>query len=310
MDFKIGEGFRVEGTEASVALADQSDDVVKAAYEEAQRVGAARGLWTPANSGSLVVAAEVESPAATAESASNEEETVSIREQLLLTAVEGAKLYIGAIRGINASRGRKDRIPVLKPGDYRERAEDWLTQNRETAAQQLPATEDRPRLLVPRLNRSITHEENVESWKAAAGGNLWAWRGRMKFLSQWTENELSGYEPELDEQTPFMILPTAYDKAREGTLSKQTEALEPLQTDYPEIDVSAIFDGVVLARRYMSQTRRWQDSYVRAINLEPKKADLDVPYRCVPSADVDDVGRAFVDRSRVGLDGAARLRVR
>lgn len=307
MDFKIGEGFRVEGTEASVNLADQSDDVVKAAYEEAQQVGVERGLWTPASSGSLAVASEVEPPAATTESASSEEEIVSIREQLLSTAVEGAKLYIGAIRGINAGRGRKDRIPVLKPGDYRERAEDWLTKNRETAAQQLPSTENRPRLLVPRLNRSITHEENVDAWKTSAGGNLWAWRGRMKFLSNWTENELSGYEPERDEQTPFIILPTAYDKAREGTVSKQTERLSNL---YPEIDVAAIFDGVVLARRYMGQTRRWQDSYVRAINLEPKKVGLVGPARYVPNADVYGDGRAAVDGSRVSYDLAARLRVR
>jgi hypothetical protein len=305
MDFKIGEGFRVEGTQASVNLADQSDEVVKAAYAEAQQVGEDRGLWTPADAGSVAVAAEVEAP----EEEQSAERPLN-RDYLLATAVEGAKLYIATIAGINAGRGRKDKVPTLKPEEYRERADDWLTDQRKLAAYELPATASRPRIIVPRLNRAISREENVEAWKASAGGNLWSWRGRMKFLSQWTENELSGFEPALEDETPFMILPTAYDSRREGNVDTQKGAFNELQKQYPEIDVAAIFDGAVLARRYMGQGRNWQDSYVRTINLEPKKVDLVGPDRCVPSAGVYDDGDANVDRSSVRYAYAARLRVR
>jgi hypothetical protein len=314
MDFKIGEGFRVEGVDASLNLADQTDDVIRAAYEEARAVGEAKGLWTPADAGSVAVGAEVAAPTGTPEDEAHEEEQSAERplnrDYLLATAVDGAKLYIATIAGINAGRGRKDKIPTLKPEEYREQAEDWLTDRRKLTALKLPATALRPRIITPRLNRAITREENVEAWKAAAGGNLWSWRGRMKFLDQWTENELSGFEPALEDETPFMILPTAYDARREGNVDTQTGALNQLQQQYSEIDVATVFDGVLLARRYMGQDRNWQDSYVRAINLEPKKVGLVVPHRCVPYAHVYGDGDAGVDYSSVRRGDAARLRVR
>ncbi len=293
MDFKINEGFRVEGTTASVNLADLADDELNAVRQELDTVAESRGLWIPAGAGSLAVATEVEAP--------------SMRDQLLTSVEQSASLYRGAISDINASRKTKDQIPLLKTGEYRERAEDWLTGGRLAAAKQLPISKTRPRLLVPRLNHAVTTEEIVDAWKSAASGNLYSWSGRMKFLANWTANQLSGFDPELEDQVLFEVLPAAYDKAREGTVKEQKVELETLQTDYPELDAATIFDGAVLARRYLNQPRRWQDSYVRGITLDPAEVD-GVGY--VPGAYVSGGGDAYVSGSCVDLDVASRLQVR
>ncbi len=292
MDFGIGDGVRIEGIQGSIDLAQQPNDVVKAAYEEAQRVGLERGLWVPAGAGSLAVASEAGAP--------------SLRDSLLATAVEGAKLYIGAVNGINEKRTKKNRIPTLKPEEYRKRAEDWLTDDLEDAARQLPVAENRPRLVMPRLTRSITTEEIVATWRSAAGGKLWSWSGRMEFLKNWPADLLSGIGPETDEAS-FQIMPTAYDKAREGTVGHQSGNLRVLQTDYSRLRVASIFDGAILALRYMNQPRDWKDSYVRAINLKPVAVGS---AGSVPDAYVDGDGYARVGSLNVQVGNAARLLAR
>lgn len=286
MDFGINEGFQVEGTTARVDLAKLNDDELRAAHHELEALNEARGLWVPAGAGSLVVAGEV-----------------SMRDQLLSSLTHGVDLYVGTIDNINGERRGKDRIPVVRDGIYREIAEDWLTDARLTAAEQLPASESRPLLLVPRLTRAVTTEEIVDSWRSASYGKLRDWRGLMQFLNNWTADQLSGFDPELEDDVTFAVIPTAYDKDREGTVAQQKGNLEKLLEIDRELDVTTIFEGVVLARRYRGQLSKGEDSYTRAINLKPWDDR-------VPSARVCFDGYAFVDRSRVDFDGAARLRVK
>ncbi|MDB5163754.1 MAG: hypothetical protein JWS12_372 [Candidatus Saccharibacteria bacterium] len=293
MDVKITQGFRVEDGTATVPLVEQSDDAVRAAFEEARKVGEARGLWIPASAGSLVVAETVETP--------------SMRDQLLASVEQGVGLYGGVIVNINAGRKVKNQIPIMKPSEYRERAEDWLTDSRLAAAKLLPTSEDRPLLLIPRLTRAVTTEAIVDSWKSSADGKLWTWSDRMKFLSNWTADQLSGFDPELEGEVPFIVLPTAYDQAREGTVKNQRDDVEVLQEAYPELDVATIFDGAVIARRYSGGRRKWQDSYVRAVNLDPHTVD---GFDVVPRARVYDDNHADIDGSAVGVSDAARLRLK
>lgn len=230
------------------------------------------------------------------------------RDNLLATAVEGARLYIDVINDINAKRDKKDHIPTLRPGEYRYRAEDWLTDNLTSAATHLPVGENRPRLLIPRLTRAITTEEVLEAWGVASSGGLWPSSGRMEFLSSWSVNQLSGFDPEVDpDEVQFQVLPTDYDEERQGAVSGQSRRLEALQIEVPELRVAAIFDGVVLARRYKGQPRVWRDTYVRAIDFQPVTIRGD---DCVPSASVDDAGYADVGVSTARNFNAARLLVR
>ncbi len=292
MQFGV-ENLTVTNGVASVDLAKLDEAQFTAAIDELRVAGEANGLWLPAAAGELVVATTVDAP--------------SVRDQLLATAGAGAQLYVDVVEGINQKRSKKTRIPVFHPVEYVERAADWLSDNRASAASQLPVTEDRPRLLIPRLNRAITTEENVTAWAGASDSGLWSWPKRMEFLSNWTDNELSGFDPSIEDEFTFEVLPTAYDEDREGTVADQKTALEALQADYPEINAASIFNGVVLARRYKGKPRVWNDSYVRGITLEPAKVD---GYDYVPGAYVDRGGHASVDDSDVQPDNAARLRLR
>ena len=281
------------GNGVEINFGKLTDEQLQAARAEVEAAGNERGLWIPEGAGQIAVAQTVDIEAE--------------RARLLDTVEVGAGLFNDTIDEINSKRNKKQQIPVFAPGLYREQAEDWLTDERVLAATNLPETANRRRTVFPKLNRPISTEETVTSWDRASDRGLYPWSGRMKFLSNWTADQLSGYDPELDEADRLTVIPTAYDTEREGTVKQQTAALEELQKEFPELDVTTIFEGSLLARRYKGQSRTWKDSYVRGVTLKPAKVDVD---GYVPGAYVYDDGRANVYASGVQLDNAARLQVR
>lgn len=281
------------GNGVEINFGKLTDEQLQAARVEVETAGVERGLWVPEGAGQIAVAQTVDIEAE--------------RARLLDTVEVGAGLFNDTIDEINSGRSKKQQIPVFAPGLYREQAEDWLTDERVVAAANLPETANRRRTVFPKLNRPISTEETVTSWDKASDRGLYPWSGRMKFLNNWTADQLSGYDPELDEADRLTVIPTAYDTEREGTVKQQTAALEELQKEFPELDVTTIFEGSLLARRYKGQSRTWKDSYVRGVTLKPAKVDVDGD---VPRADVRDDGDADVDASDVQYDDAARLQVR
>lgn len=270
-----------------------SDEELRAARERINAAGEARGLWVPEGAGQIAVAGAVDIEAE--------------RARLLGTVEVGAGLFNDTIDEINSGRRKKEQIPVFAPGLYREQAEDWLTDERVTAAAQLPETDQRRRTVFPKLNRPVSTEETVTTWANVSDRGLYGWSGRMKFLANWTADQLSGYDPELDDADRFAIIPTAYDADREGTVAQQKANLETLQEEFPELDVTTIFEGSLLARKYKGQSRSWKDSYVLGIDLTPAKVDVS---DFVPYAYVDGDGLACVYASGVQYGDAARLQVR
>jgi len=277
-----------------VPLDQQTDNFVEAVYAEAEATLRERGLLAAEGAGSLVVATQVERP--------------DLRQELLDNVDEGAQLYIETIEGINQFRETKNHIRTLRVEDYRERSKDLLTNGMVSAAGQLPATAKLPRLLIPRLNQPITREETVQAWKFAAGNKIWQWGDRMKFLNQFTANQLSGFDPAVQGQVEFEVVPTAEDTARKGNVEQQNDRLKALKKDFPELNVATIFSGAVLARRCLEQPRPSRDSNVKAINLRPVKGRDGV--KCVPYAFVSNHGGAEVGGNDVQTDNPARLLVR
>lgn len=281
------------GNGVEINFGKLTDEQLQAARAEVEAAGSERGLWVPEGAGQIAVAQTVDIEAE--------------RARLLHTVEVGAGLFNDTIDEINSGRSKKQQIPVFAPGLYREQAEDWLTDERVVAATNLPETANRRRTVFPKLNRPISTEETITSWDRASDRGLYPWSGRMKFLSNWTADQLSGYDPELEDADRFAITPTAYDADREGTVAQQKANLEILQQESPEIGVTPIFEGSLLARRYKGQSRTWKDSYVRGIDLKPAKVDVG---GYVPRAAVNDAGYADVVGSGVQYAHAARLQVR
>lgn len=281
------------GNGLELNFAKLTDEESDQALNEILEDRTVRGLWVPKGAGQIVVAGAVDIAAE--------------RARLLGTVEVGARLFNDTIDEINSGRRKKDQIPVLSPGFYRETAEDWLTDERVTAAAQLPETDQRRRTVFPKLNRPVSTEETVTTWANVSDHGMYGWNGRMKFLANWTADQLSGYNPELDVTDRFAIIPTAYDADREGTVAQQKANLETLQEEFPELDVTTIFEGSLLARKYKGQSGTWKDSHVRGIDLTPAKVDV---YDYVPYADVNDDGHASVLISDVQCEDAARLQVR
>jgi hypothetical protein len=289
--------FTIERVQIDVNLREQPESAIRAIHEEALQAGMELGLWAPGGLDAL------------GEQTAAKLGTLSLREQLLSTAEEGAQLYEEAITGINKTRAEADRIPLLRTEDYVERAEDWLTPERERAAAFLLASHKAPRLLVPRLTHPITGKENVEAWHAAMGeANLGLNVREEQVLDNWTADELSGFDPELEEETPFEILPTAHDAGISGSPDDQKAALEALRGTHPRLDIASIFNGALLVR--WSPT--WHSTSVRAINLQPKQVKAHGDY-VTPSASISEGDGG--DYAYIGVQGsvshqAARLVVR
>ncbi len=290
MDFGV-ENLTVTNGVASVDLSKLDDAQLVAARAELDAAEEARGLALAAAAGGLVGVAVG---------------TPFVRDQLLSTAEAGSQLYIDVINGINQKRNKRTSIPVLTADEYAEQASDWLTASRVDATTALPATDNRPLILVPRLNRAITTEENLEAWSAASDRGHWS--GRTDFLRNWSANQLSGFDPSQEDEVTFAIVPTAYDLERQGVVVEQTKALEAMQATRPEVGVTPIFVGAILARRYKGRGRIWRDSYVKDITLTPAKVGSNA---CVPVAYVYGDGTARVDAALARDAGAAaRLQVR
>lgn len=294
MEFTVGKGFETRDGVASVPADELPDHEITGAINELLAVAEERGLWVPEGAGQIAVAGVVD--------------IAFERARLLNTVKAGASLFNDAIDEINSGRRKKEQIPVFAPGLYREQAEDWLTDERVVASSLLPETANRRLMVFPKLNRPISTKETVTSWANASERGLYRWIGRMKFLANWTDDQLSGYDPEAGDADRFAIIPTAYDADRKGTVSKQKANLEALQQDNPEIGVTPIFEGSLLARRYKGQSRISGDSWVRSIDLKPARVnyvDDNVPCACVY-----DVGHADVIESYVKYESATRLQVR
>jgi hypothetical protein len=270
-----------------------SDEELRAARERINAAGEARGLWVPEGAGQIAVAGAVDIEAE--------------RARLLGTVEVGAGLFNDTIDEINSGRRKKEQIPVFAPGLYREQAEDWLTDERVTAAAQLPETDQRRRTVFPKLNRPVSTEETVTTWANVSDHGLYGWSGRMKFLANWTADQLSGYDPELDDADRFAIIPTAYDAEREGTVAQQKVNLKTLQEEFPELDVTTIFEGSLLARKYKGQSRTWKDSYVRGIDLTPAKVGVATTCRTPTWAAMATRACTILN---VQFEVAARLQVR
>lgn len=289
---------RLPGEALDLDLTKLTDDQLRLFREEVDTLGIERGLWASEGAGRLAVAETIDIETA--------------RARIVSTVWVGVSLFNGTVKDINKQRRGKNKIPVVSPGELLDKAGAWLTNTRVEAAMQLPGDSNHPRLIIPRLSRPITHEEVMGSWQTAANGKLWDWSGRMEFLKNWTADELSGYDPEADDASRLVIVPTAYDEERRGTVAKQKANLEVLQADFPQLGVARIFDGAVIARRYKNglinhSNHNWQDTYVRAIDLEPTRVDA---RGYVPLANVSGGGVADVGASSVQDGYAARLQVR
>jgi hypothetical protein len=230
---------------------------------------------------------------------------VGFRDDLLATVELGAGLYGGALRAVNDRRDKRDRFTILEPGDYHERAQDALRLEQLRTAALLPSTSEGPLLVVPRLDKPLLKEEQLLVLAVAAKSGLHPLRARLSFLAAWSDNELSGFDPEADsEVTQFEVLPTAYDRESEGTAEQQQYQLELLREDYPGLAVAGLFHSALLARYYHGRQTSWRDTQVRAVHVKPVRVGQTL---CVPFGYANERRQARIGASAVTSTDAARL---
>ena len=270
-----------------------SDEQLQAARTELDAAGEARGLWVPEGAGQIAVVEAVET-------------TEAVRAQILANAEADIAHTNSVFEIINAGRRKSKRFDIVSAGQQRERLEDQLTDEAIAATGWLHTSAERPLMVVPALPDAISAEELVDAVDKSSKRGIYSWAGRLPFLAKFPIDSLTGYDAERAESGAMTLIETGYDASRQGTRDQQLRALRIVQDTAPAVGTAPILNTASLGQRYNGQPNSWQDTYTRAIEVEPhRRGDFD----CVVFARVSDDGSSGVDDSLVRYVRVSRRQV-
>jgi hypothetical protein len=282
------------GNGVELNFAKLSDEQLTAARAEVEAAGVERGLWVPEGAGEIAVVQAVEV-------------SEDVRAQILAGAEVDIEHTNRVFEIINCTRRKKDRFDIVPAGEQRERLEDQLTDRALEAAGQLHTTEDRPLMPVPALPGPITAEELVTAVDKSSKRGIYGWAGRLQFLNRFPIDALTGYDAERAESGAMTLIETGYDASGQGTRKQQLDDLQTDQQRFPEIGTAPILATASLGQRYDGQPDSWQDTYTRAIEVDPVRLG---GFDYVVRAGVYEDGSSDVNVSDVQNEYAARRQVR
>jgi hypothetical protein len=272
-----------------------SDEQLQAARTELDAAGEARGLWVPEGAGQIAVVEAVET-------------TEAVRAQILANAEADIAHTNSVFEIINAGRRKSKRFDIVSAGQQRERLEDQLTDEAIAATGWLHTSAERPLMVVPALPDAISAEELVDAVDKSSKRGIYSWAGRLPFLAKFPIDSLTGYDAERAESGAMTLIETGYDASRQGTRDQQLRALRIVQDTAPAVGTAPILNTASLGQRYNGQPNSWQDTYTRAIEVEPHRLDgFDYVVRADVGGDggsdvlVSYVCRGSVSRRQVGL---------
>lgn len=235
-----------------------------------ETAGEARGLSVPKGAGELAVSNTVEV-------------LTDLRKQILANAETDVEYTNQVFKIINAGRRKRSRFDITPAGEQRERLEDQLTDEALEAASQLFTTDKYPLMPVPPLPGAITAEELVFAINKSSMSGIYPWADRLALLEKFPINALTGYDEKRAVSGALTLVETGYDVSRQGTRDEQLRQLRAAREKFPGINTAPILVTASLAQRYYGQPNSWQDTYTRAIEIEPFSDDgTDI----VPSAQV------------------------
>lgn len=270
-----------------------SDEQLQAARTELDAAGEARGLWVPEGAGQIAVVEAVET-------------TEAVRAQILANAEADIAHTNSVFEIINAGRRKSKRFDIVSAGQQRERLEDQLTDEAIAATGWLHTSAERPLMVVPALPDAISAEELVDAVDKSSKRGIYSWAGRLPFLAKFPIDSLTGYDAERAESGAMTLIETGYDASRQGTRDQQLRALRIVQDTAPAVGTAPILNTASLGQRYNGQPNSWQDTYTRAIEVEPHRHD---GFDCVVYADVYDDGLSDVYDSYVRNGSVSRRQV-
>ena len=270
-----------------------SDEQLQAARTELDAAGEARGLWVPEGAGQIAVVEAVET-------------TEAVRAQILANAEADIAHTNSVFEIINAGRRKSKRFDIVSAGQQRERLEDQLTDEAIAATGWLQTSAEHPLMVVPALPDAISAEELVDAVDKSSKRGIYSWAGRLPFLAKFPIDSLTGYDAERAESGAMTLIETGYDASRQGTRDQQLRALRIVQDTAPAVGTAPILNTASLGQRYNGQPNSWQDTYTRAIEVEPHRHD-DFGY--VVYANVYDDGFSYVSGSYVCDEFVSRRQV-
>ena len=282
------------GNGVEINFGKLTDEQLQAARTEVEAAGSERGLWVPEGAGQIAVVQAVET-------------TEDVRAQILANAEADIEHTNRVFEIINGTRRKNKRFDITPAGEQREHLEDQLTDEAIAATGWLHTSEDRPLMVVPALPDAITAEELVNAVDKSSKRGIYGWDGRLPFLAKFPINALTGYDEERAESGAMTLVETGYDAKRQGTRDQQVRQLHIVQGAAPEVETAPILATASLGQRHNGQPATWQDTYTRAIEVDPVRRG-DFGY--VVYAGVGGGGYSYVYDSSVLHGYASRRQVR
>lgn len=233
-------------------------------------------------------------------------QATDLRSRILATAESELEHTNRVLEVINARRNKKRRIPITPAAEYRERLEDQLTDRALESAAQLHMPEGSPLIPVAPLPVAISALELIVAIDRSSRRGLIELPGRLRFLSRFPVNALTGFDEERAEKGALALVETAYNPARKGTHSQQLVGLHAVQEEFPEIVAAPTLVTAILGQRHNRQPQPGHDTTTRSIEVDPVRsngADF------VVAANIDSRGYSYIDGSSVQQECAARWQV-
>ncbi len=253
---------------------------------------------------------------------------------LLLEKTSGVISYNRAAEAINTDRdaGAK-KLDLFPVGDFKQSVDGGLTNGILEAALEIVPDVMSSGLIWLRPNSPVSHRESgLVVWKSAAehtggtfyylGNPVYALSNipvaKAKYLEMFPENDLSGYDPDLNGAWDFVLGSTAYghivvEGSKARTRDEQVAALEAFREGFPDIRISTarLFEGGVLGHRdEINQKRPYEEgAYVRLVESLPFDGREQQDFGnavTVPQGDIEFDGNVRVGWSRQENMYAAR----
>lgn len=219
------------------------------------------------------------------------------------------KGYSDVITALNSGRKRKEQLAATSEEAMQTEFEAWFTPDKLDQYEAINPGIEYDVIATP--NVKVTKKDLYRTAEAFGKDQRYATYLNKDFLDKYSDEELSGTDPDSDNAIVFSLVPKEYTPDLELDVEDQVAALEKFQVENPDAKVPSVLEAVT---RWYTLRAQCKDNvsdvdltYIRHFDLDPKRLDVwsYVPYSCVygvgePRVDRSDVGSAYDGRVSVG----------
>lgn len=301
------------GIEVQIDAARQTDEWLVRAAEEINQAAAERGLVLPAAAGAVAITGAQQHDTEPSDKDRPSDTKESLATQLR-SARNGYTTVIGAL-AFNPDLLGDAMIPIATEETFAREFEAWLTEDKLTYL--TDAQEADPDLgftLVAIPNVKVTAKEVRQAAVFFGLGHPTANYILQRLYDKYSDDELSGTDPDNGNAVTFSLIPTKLNEEMYGTVAQQRAKLVKLQKVCPGLKVPSVLEAITLWNIVRAQNSdepllladdtHDNPFFVRHFNLPAQSID---GFSSVPISFVAGNGELIIDGSSHEADAVVSI---